>query len=61
MDIVTLAAVGALVLERILVHTITAIRRSKSRCSGCSSCDLSKDDDHEETASLSRVEIPKDL
>jgi ferredoxin len=60
MDIVTLVAVGALVVERILVHTITAIRRCKSRCA-CSSCDLSKDNDHEETASPSRVEIPKDL
>jgi hypothetical protein len=60
MDIVTLAAVGVLVVERILVHTITAIRRCKSRC-GCSSCDLSKDHDHEETTGTSRVEIPKDL
>jgi ferredoxin len=60
MDIVTLAAVGALVVERILVHTITAIRRCKSRCA-CSSCDLSKDNDHEETASTPRMEIPKDL
>jgi hypothetical protein len=60
MDIVTLVAVGALVVERILVHTITAIRRCKSRC-GCSSCDLSKDDDHEETAGIPRMEIPKDL
>jgi hypothetical protein len=60
MDIVTLAAVGALVVERILVHTITAIRRCKSRCA-CSSCDLSKDHDHEETTSTPRVEIPKDL
>jgi hypothetical protein len=58
MDIITLAAVGALVIERIIVHTITAIRRCKSRCSNCSSCDLSKDD---ETTSPSRVEIPKDL
>jgi hypothetical protein len=60
MDIVTLAAVGVLVVERILVHTITAIRRCKS-CCACSSCDLSKNDDHEETASPSRVEIPKDV
>jgi hypothetical protein len=60
MDIVTLVTVGALVVERILFHTITAIRRCKSRC-GCSSCDLSKDDDHEETASTPRVETPKDL
>jgi hypothetical protein len=61
MDIITLAAVGALVIERIVVHTITAIRRCKSRCSNCSSCDLSKDDDHEEPASPSRMEIPKNL
>jgi hypothetical protein len=61
MDIVTLAAVGALVIERIVIHTITAIRRFKSRCSNCSSCDLSKDDDHEETPRTPRVEIPKDL
>jgi hypothetical protein len=60
MDIVTLVSVGILVVERILVHTITAIRRCKSHCA-CSSCDLSKDDDHEETASTPRVEIPKDL
>jgi hypothetical protein len=60
MDIVTLAAVGALVLERIIIHTITAIRHFKSRCSNCSSCDLSKDDD-EETPRTPRVEIPKDL
>jgi hypothetical protein len=58
MDIITLAAVGALVVERIIVHTITAIRRCKSRCSNCSSCDLSKDD---ETTSTPRVEVPKDL
>jgi hypothetical protein len=58
MDIVTLAAVGALVIERIVIHTITAIRRCKSRCSNCSSCDLSKDD---ETPRTPRVEIPKDL
>jgi hypothetical protein len=57
MDIVTLAAVGALIVERIVIHTITAIRRCKSRCCSCS-CDLSKDD---ETSSPSRVEIPKDL
>jgi hypothetical protein len=61
MDIVTLAAVGALVIERILVHTITAIRGCKSLCCHCSSCDLSKDDDREETASIPRVEIPKNL
>jgi hypothetical protein len=60
MDIVTLAAVGALVIERIVIHTITAIRRFKSRCSNCSSCDLSKDDD-EETPRTPRVEIPKNL
>jgi hypothetical protein len=60
MDIVTLAAVGALVIERIVIHTITAIRRCKSRCSNCSSCDLSKDDD-EETTSTPRVETAKDL
>jgi hypothetical protein len=60
MDFITLAAVGALVIERIVVHTITAIRRFKSRCSHCSSCDLSKDDD-EETTSTPRVEIPKNL
>jgi hypothetical protein len=60
MDIVTLAAVGALVIERILVHTITAIRRCKSHCA-CSSCDLSKNNDHQETTSTPRVEIPKDL
>jgi hypothetical protein len=58
MDIVTLAAVGALVIERIVIHTITAIRRFKSRCSSCSSCDLSKDD---ESTSTPRVEIPKDI
>jgi hypothetical protein len=61
MDIVTLAAVGALVIERIVIHTITAIRRCKSRCSNCSSCDLSKDHDDEETPSTPRVEIPKKL
>ena len=60
MDIITLASVGALVIERIVVHTITAIRRFKSRCCNCSSCDLSKDDD-EETPRTPRVEIPKDL
>jgi hypothetical protein len=60
MDIITLTAVGALVLERIVVHIITAIRRFKSRCSNCSSCDLSKDDD-EETPRTPRVEIPKNL
>jgi hypothetical protein len=60
MDIVTLAAVNVLAVERILVHTITAIKRCKSRC-GCSSCDLSKDHDNQETAGTSRVEIPKDL
>jgi hypothetical protein len=58
MDIVTLAAVGALVMERIVIHTITAIRRCKSRCSNCSSCELSKD--HEST-STPRVEISKNL
>jgi hypothetical protein len=58
MDIVTLAAVGALVIERIVIHTITAIRRFKSRCCHCSSCDLSKDD---ESTSTPRVEIPKNL
>jgi hypothetical protein len=62
MDIVTLAAVGALVLERIVVHIITATRRCKSRCSNCSSCDLSKGhDDEEETPRTPRMEIPKDL
>jgi hypothetical protein len=61
MDIITLAAVGALVIERIVVHTITAIRRCKSRCSNCSSCDLSKDNDDEETTSTPRVETAKDL
>jgi hypothetical protein len=61
MDIVTLVAVGTLIVERIIVHTITAIRRCKSRCSNCSSCDLSKDNDHEETASIPRVETAKDL
>jgi hypothetical protein len=61
MDIVTLAAVGALVIERIVVHTITAIRRCKSRCSSCSSCDLSKDHDDEETTSTPRVETAKNL
>jgi hypothetical protein len=60
MDIVTLAAVGALVIERIVIHTITAIRRFKSRCLNCSSCDLSKDD-NEETPRTPRVEIPKKL
>jgi hypothetical protein len=58
MDIVTLAAVGALVIERIMIHTITAIRHFKSRCSNCSSCDLSKDD---ESASTPRMEISKNL
>jgi hypothetical protein len=53
MDIVTLAAVGVLVVERILVHTITAIKRCKSRCA-CSSCDVSKDHDNQETTSPSR-------
>jgi hypothetical protein len=61
MDFITLAAVGALVIERIVVHTITAIRRCKSRCSHCSSCDLSKDNDNEETTSTPRVETAKDL
>jgi hypothetical protein len=59
MDIVTLAAVSILVVERILVHTITAIKRCKSNCS-CSS-DLSKDHDNKETIDTPRVEIPKDL
>jgi hypothetical protein len=58
MDIITLASVGALVIERIVVHTITAIRHFKSRCCNCSSCDLSKDD---ESTSTPRVEIPKNL
>jgi hypothetical protein len=61
MDFITLAGVGALVIERIIVHTITAIRRCKSRCSNCSSCDLSKDNDDEETTSTPRVETAKDL
>jgi hypothetical protein len=62
MDIVTLAAVSVLVVERILVHTITSIKRCKSRC-GCSS-DLSKDHDNKEdseTVSTPRMEIPKNL
>jgi hypothetical protein len=62
MDIVTLAAVGVLVLERIIVHTFTAIKRCKSNC-GCSSCTLTEKD-HEEgqqTHSTTRMEIPKDL
>jgi hypothetical protein len=59
MDIVTLAAVGILVVERIIVHTFTAIKRCKSRC-GCSSCDLSEKE-NEETTSTKRIEIPKDL
>jgi hypothetical protein len=59
MDIVTLAVVGILVVERIIVHTFTAIKRCKSRCA-CSSCDLSEKD-HEETPSTTRMEIPKDL
>jgi hypothetical protein len=61
MDIITLASVGALIIERIVVHTITAIRRFKSRCCNCSSCDLSKDNDNEETTSTPRVETAKDL
>jgi hypothetical protein len=62
MDIVTLAAVSVLVLERIIVHTFTAIKRCKSRC-GCSSCDLSEKDHEEEhqTPSTTRMEISKDL
>ena len=59
MDIVTLAAVGVLVLERIIVHTFTAIKRCKSRCA-CSSCDLSEKE-NEETTSTTRMEIPKNL
>jgi hypothetical protein len=58
MDIATFAAVGALVIERIVVHILTAIRRCKSRCSNCSSCFLSKDD---ETTGTPRVEIPKKI
>jgi hypothetical protein len=61
MDIVTLAAVGVLVLERIIVHTFTAIKRCKSRCL-CSSCTFTeKDHDDKETTSTTRMEIPKDL
>jgi hypothetical protein len=58
MDIATFAAVGALVIERIVVHILTAIRGCKSRCSNCSSCFLSKDD---ETSRTPRVEVPKNL
>jgi hypothetical protein len=60
MDIATLVAVGLLVTERIVVHIITGINRCKSHC-GCSSCDLSKDHEHQETAGTPRVEIPKNL
>jgi hypothetical protein len=60
MDIVTLAAVGILVVERIIIHTFTAIKRCKSRC-GCSSCDLSEKDLEEQTPSTTRMEIPKNL
>jgi hypothetical protein len=62
MDIVTLAAVGVLVLERIIVHTFTAIKRCKSNC-GCSSCTLTEKDHDEEnqTSSTTRMEIPKSL
>jgi hypothetical protein len=61
MDIVTLAAVSVLVLERIIVHTFTAIKRCKSNC-GCSSCTLTeKDHGNQETTSTTRMEIPKDL
>jgi hypothetical protein len=60
MDIVTLAAVSVLVLERIIIHTFTAIKRCKSNC-GCSSCDLSEKEHEQETSSTKRMEIPKNL
>jgi hypothetical protein len=61
MDIVTLAAVGVLVLERIIVHTFTAIKRCKSNC-GCSSCTLTeKDNEHQQTTSTTGMEAAKDL
>jgi hypothetical protein len=62
MDIVTLAAVSVLVLERIIVHTFTAIKRCKSRC-GCSSCSFIEKD-HEkdqQTPSTTGMEAAKDL
>jgi hypothetical protein len=61
MDIVTLAAVGVLVLERIIVHTFTAIKRCKSNC-GCSSCTLTeKDNERQQTTSTTGMEAAKDL
>jgi hypothetical protein len=61
MDIVILAAISVLVLERIIVHTFTAIKRCKSNC-GCSSCAFTeKDHVNQETTSTTRMEIPKDL
>jgi hypothetical protein len=61
MDIVTLTAVGFLVLERIIVHTFTAIKRCKSHC-GCSSCSfIEKDHGNKETPSSTGMEISKDL
>jgi hypothetical protein len=61
MDIVTLAVVGVLVLERIIVHTFTAIKRCKSNC-GCSSCTLTeKDHEDQQTTSTTRIEAAKDL
>jgi hypothetical protein len=62
MDIVTLTAVSVLVLERIIVHTFTAIKRCKSNC-GCSSCTFTGKD-HEksqQTTSTTRMEAAKDL
>jgi hypothetical protein len=71
MDIVTLAAVGVLVVERIIVHTFTAIKRCKSNC-GCSSCSFIEKD-HErpsgtyevqkdqQTPSTTGMEAAKDL
>jgi hypothetical protein len=58
MDIITLAAVSVLVLERIIVHTFTAIKRCKSNC-GCSSCTLTEKNN--ETTSTTGMETAKDL
>jgi hypothetical protein len=62
MDIITLAAVGVLVLERIIVHTFTAIKRCKSNC-GCSSCSFTEKDHEQgkETTSTTRMETTKNL
>jgi hypothetical protein len=62
MDIVNLAAVSVLVLERIIVHTFTAIKRCKSNC-GCSSCTFTEKDHEEDqqTPSTTRMEAAKDL